>query len=46
MVSSRWLPEPLFAVDLLPSVVLRLYGLEVDDNVYEPLYELDKVEMK
>ncbi|KAE9404401.1 hypothetical protein BT96DRAFT_427240 [Gymnopus androsaceus JB14] len=46
MVSSRWLPDPLFAVDSLRSVVLRSYGVDVDDNVYEPLYELDKVGMK
>ncbi|KAE9399104.1 hypothetical protein BT96DRAFT_1019715 [Gymnopus androsaceus JB14] len=46
MVLSRWLPDPLFAVDSLRSVVLRLYELEVDDNIYEPLYELDKVGMK
>lgn len=50
MVSSRWLPDPDYAVALgtscLRSVVVRFYTRAVDEKAYELLYHLDKMGMQ
>ncbi|KAE9408948.1 hypothetical protein BT96DRAFT_913629 [Gymnopus androsaceus JB14] len=50
MVLSRWLPDPSYAATIgvasMMSMVLRFRKREVDEDVYRPLYELDKVGMR
>ncbi|KAE9388746.1 hypothetical protein BT96DRAFT_980927 [Gymnopus androsaceus JB14] len=46
-VASRWLPDPDYAVrvgvDCLRSVVLKFLSREVDETVYKPLRNLDRM---
>ncbi|KAE9387977.1 hypothetical protein BT96DRAFT_1025645 [Gymnopus androsaceus JB14] len=47
MVSSRWLPDTLsVGIDCLRSVVLHLQKREVDEEVYRPLADLDRMGMR
>lgn len=49
MVSSRWLPGSLAAdigIDCLRSLVLRLPTREVDEEIYRPLENLDRMGMQ
>lgn len=50
MISSRWLPNPICAaamgVDCLRSLVLRFRKREVDEAIYRPLYDLDRMGMR
>ncbi|KAE9388402.1 hypothetical protein BT96DRAFT_436774 [Gymnopus androsaceus JB14] len=49
-VQSRWLPDSDYAmavgVDCLRSVVLKFCHREVDEEVYKPLHDLDKMGMR
>ncbi|KAE9385275.1 hypothetical protein BT96DRAFT_928889 [Gymnopus androsaceus JB14] len=46
-VSSRWIPDPIYAaevgVDCLRSVVLKFLSCDVDEEVYAPLWNLDRM---
>lgn len=50
MISSRWLPDLIIpasvGIDCLRSLVLHFLHRTVDEEVYEPLWDLDKMGMR
>ncbi|KAE9395444.1 hypothetical protein BT96DRAFT_146423 [Gymnopus androsaceus JB14] len=50
IASSRWLPDPAHAaaigIDCLRTLVLHFEKREVDEDVYRPLYDLDRKGMQ
>jgi len=46
MVSSRWISDPATGIACLRSLVLHFRDREVDEQVYEPLWHLDRMGMQ
>ncbi|KAE9393876.1 hypothetical protein BT96DRAFT_209677 [Gymnopus androsaceus JB14] len=46
MISSRWMPDPATGLDCLRSLVFHFLDRELDVELYEPLWRLDRMGMR